>query len=446
MANNLKARLERLKKNQELKKIADAHKTKTNEADTNEANTKDEKRTTITTNSARSNEDRLARSSQENTDSYFKRLGFKKLYDSVYERTLTSSDLGVNTKLHKFLDSIDIEPFLCRFKNLTRKTANAQSKNTRVLAKEKFVFFDTETTGLSSGSGTVAFLVSRACFTNGVFTLTQFFLSDYDGEESLLKEFFLGIPSDSVLVSYNGRTFDEPLMRSRCIMNGIIPKSYTHLDLVYPVRRLFSSELESCALKEIEKSLLSINRVGDVDGSEIPDIYLSFLKQGYNAKIETVIHHNALDILTLPLVVMYLNDIFVKYSHLASCNPVNLARILLATENVEKAEKVLTLALKKVSELKKDQILLYSGLLFFKQNRYTEAAFMYGSIKGSARALFELAKIESRINKNRQNALMYIEEALKLEVPEKLKNQMLRFVKTLENDNRTIKEHKEILL
>jgi len=413
MANNLKARLERLKKNQELKKNADSKK---NIATSNNLCT------------------------YENGDDFLIRLGFKKLHDSVYARTVTNKDLGIHNKFNNFLDTINIMPFISRFKNLTKKSAVLNCNNENFIAKERLVFFDTETTGLSSGSGTVAFLVSRACFKNNNFELTQFFLSDYDGEEALLKEFFLGIPINSVLVSYNGRTFDEPLLRSRCIMNGIIPKSYTHLDLVYPVRRLFSSELESCALKEIEKSLLSINRVGDVDGSEIPDIYLSFLKQGYNAKIETVIHHNALDILTLPLVVMYLNDIFVKYSHLTSCSPVNLARILLATENVEKAEKVLALALKKASEQKKDLILLYSGLLFFKQNRYTEAAFMYKSLKDSARALFELAKIESRINKNKKNALMYIEEALKLEVPEKLKYQMLRLKETLDTDKRTIKE------
>jgi uncharacterized protein YprB with RNaseH-like and TPR domain len=171
---------------------------------------------------------------------------------------------------------------------------------------EDLLFFDLETTGLSGGAGTVAFLAAFGrlvfCSSTGTETadyklcITQYLLLDYPGEndfvEALLGEFSPGC----IVVSYNGRCFDSPLLATRCLMNGKTPPVYGHADLLYPARRLWKESLLSCSQASIETNILGIDRAGDTPGAMAPDIWFSFLRNGGAEPLLGVCDHNRRDI------------------------------------------------------------------------------------------------------------------------------------------------------
>ncbi|GHV71632.1 hypothetical protein AGMMS49928_24300 [Spirochaetia bacterium] len=163
------------------------------------------------------------------------------------------------------------------------------------LRPEDLLFFDLETTGLSGGAGTVAFLAAFGRFEKNTLAVTQYLLLDYPGEndflEAILKEF-----SSSIIVSYNGKTFDAQIFRNRCLMNGIMPPEYRHADLLHPCRRLWKRILPSCSQGQIESSVLGLDRTDDVPGAMAPEIWFSFLKSGDFSALEGIANHNVKDI------------------------------------------------------------------------------------------------------------------------------------------------------
>jgi uncharacterized protein YprB with RNaseH-like and TPR domain len=171
------------------------------------------------------------------------------------------------------------------------------------------LFFDLETTGLSTGAGTVALLAAFGRLTTlGVphtLRVTQYLLLDYPGEsdflEALLGDFAAGgePPLDvaqPLVVSYNGKSFDSPLLATRCLMNGIKPPALVQADLLHPCRRLWKRVLPSCSQGMIETSILGRDRTGDTPGSMAPDIWFGFLKTGERDALLRVCDHNVRDI------------------------------------------------------------------------------------------------------------------------------------------------------
>ena len=172
------------------------------------------------------------------------------------------------------------------------------------------VFVDTETTGLMGGSGTVAFLVGVGYFTEDVFRLDQCFMRDYDDEEPML-EYLNGLFENAdTLVSYNGKTFDLPLLRARFITNRtpFRLESAMHLDLVHAARRFWKKRLGDCSLGNIESAILGIQRHGDVAGSEIPQLWLNYLHTRDARRLEPVFYHHKMDILSLAALTGYLSQ------------------------------------------------------------------------------------------------------------------------------------------
>jgi uncharacterized protein YprB with RNaseH-like and TPR domain len=167
------------------------------------------------------------------------------------------------------------------------------------------LFFDLETTGLSTGPGTVAFLAGFGRLTGEGLRVDQYLLLDYPGEndflEAVLQEFAgKGPPplevSPPLVVNYNGKRFDTQLLKIRCLMNGIRPPEYAQMDLLYPCRRLWKRVLPSCSQAAIERHILSQDRSGDIPGSQAPDIWFSFLKNGESAALAQICDHNVRDI------------------------------------------------------------------------------------------------------------------------------------------------------
>src|SRR5580704_13070595 len=165
----------------------------------------------------------------------------------------------------------------------------------------EWAFLDTETTGLSGGSGTCAFLVGVGRITPEGFRVRQFFMRDYAEEASLLDALTRHLAPFRVLITYNGRTFDQPLLETRYRMNRARPPfaRMEHLDLLYGARRLWKLRFESCRLVDLENQVLGIEREGDVPGALIPYLYFEYLRTRHAARMLPVFHHNAFDIVTL---------------------------------------------------------------------------------------------------------------------------------------------------
>jgi uncharacterized protein len=173
------------------------------------------------------------------------------------------------------------------------------------------VFIDLETTGLSGGAGTVAFLVGCGFFDLGAFQVRQFLLTSYSSERALLwavAEFF---KDTGLIVTYNGKSFDVPVMETRWLFHRLqMPLDQVpHFDMVHPARRLWRPRAAStdpddggCRLATLERTLLGVNRVGDVGGFEIPARFFRFLRSADPRPLEAVLEHNRLDLVSLAAV------------------------------------------------------------------------------------------------------------------------------------------------
>jgi hypothetical protein len=177
--------------------------------------------------------------------------------------------------------------------------------------RRRTIFIDLETTGLSGGAGTVAFLVGCGYFDLGAFQVRQFLLTSYASERALLyalADFFDGA---DLIVTYNGKTFDVPVMETRWLFHRLqMPlASVPHFDVLHPARRLWRARVRAgdpddsgCRLTTLERTLFNVTRVGDVGGFEIPGRFFQFLRSGDPRPLEPVLEHNRLDLVSLAAV------------------------------------------------------------------------------------------------------------------------------------------------
>jgi len=171
-------------------------------------------------------------------------------------------------------------------------------------------FVDTETTGLMGGTGTVAFLVGVGYFIEGAFRLDQCIMRDFDDEEPMLNYLAELFDRHDTLVSYNGKSFDMPLLRTRFIQSRIPFRgdAILHLDLVHAARRFWKQRLKDCSLGNVEREILSIFREGDVPGHLIPQIWFRYLEDGYARPLQDVLRHHEMDILSLVALTAWLSQ------------------------------------------------------------------------------------------------------------------------------------------
>ncbi len=167
---------------------------------------------------------------------------------------------------------------------------------------ESFAFLDTETSGLSGGTGTYAFLVGAGRFIDGEFVLQQFFMRDPTEEPALLEGLTGFLAPCEAMVTFNGKSFDAPLLKTRYILHQIpVPfKDYAHLDLLPLARRLWRDRLESRTLKYLEENILAAPRTSEeVPGYEIPWMYFDYLRNGDARPLKGVFYHNAMDVVAM---------------------------------------------------------------------------------------------------------------------------------------------------
>jgi uncharacterized protein len=209
-------------------------------------------------------------------------------------------------------------------------------------ARPPFVFFDLETTGLNGGAGTLAFLVGCGWFgDDGAFVTRQFLLARHADERMLLEAVAGELARAGALVSFNGKSFDAPLLEGRYLFHRVAwrGREMPHVDVLHPARRFWkpapSRALRSdsrygidpllarsfmpvsdsgCSLQALERQLVGARRKGDVPGFEIPGRYFQFVRSGDAAPLEAVLEHNRLDLLTLAALTARLLD-------MARCGP-----------------------------------------------------------------------------------------------------------------------------
>ena len=174
------------------------------------------------------------------------------------------------------------------------------------------LFVDLETTGLAGGAGTYAFLVGCGFFEPHGFRIRQYFLPSYQQERPLLHAVDLLVRQSAGLVSYNGKSFDVPVLETRYQFNRLRPPfdGMAHVDMLHIARRFWRSapaapgawpETDSCRLGALERVLFGVRRMGDVAGFDIPGRYFDFMRSGNAEPLEPVLQHNRLDLLSLAL-------------------------------------------------------------------------------------------------------------------------------------------------
>jgi uncharacterized protein YprB with RNaseH-like and TPR domain len=172
----------------------------------------------------------------------------------------------------------------------------------RAGARGSTVFLDLETTGLSGGAGTYSFLCGLGATQGDFFKVTQYFLKSPAYEGEWLAAIDADIPRDATLVTYNGRTFDVPMLMARHVMTRTSAhwESSPHIDLLHFSRRFYKGYLESCSLGCVERNILGLNRSGeDVPGYMIPGLYIEYLHSRDASGLRGVFYHNRLDIASL---------------------------------------------------------------------------------------------------------------------------------------------------
>lgn len=168
----------------------------------------------------------------------------------------------------------------------------------------QLLFLDTETTGLSGGAGTMAFLIGVGWRDGDRFIVRQYFARDYDEEPALLADLLECLRRFPALVTYNGKGFDVPLLQTRFVLRrfNVSMDRWAHFDLLYAARRLWKARCQSCSLGHLERQVLGLpERVEDIPGEQIPYIYFDFIRgRGFHL-LRPVLEHNVQDIVSLAM-------------------------------------------------------------------------------------------------------------------------------------------------
>lgn len=175
----------------------------------------------------------------------------------------------------------------------------------------RVAFLDTETTGLAGGTGTYAFLIGIGSWCEQSFRVEQYLMRDYPEERAMLLALEERLAGIQLLVTFNGKSFDVPLLQSRFVMSRMKwPLSgVTHLDLLHPARRLWKLRLSDCSLDNLEREVLGIHRQRDVGGHLIPRLYFDYTRTRRAQDIEGILNHNRQDIETLAELAIHVGSI-----------------------------------------------------------------------------------------------------------------------------------------
>ena len=300
-----------------------------------------------------------------------------------------------------------------------------------IASLDRLCFFDLETTGLSGGSGTIAFLAAIGFFEGGSFLVTQVFIDDFPGETSFL-DFTLNLLAERpFVVTYNGAAFDLPLLRTRCILNAFPVPEFGHIDLLRFTRRLWRRTLGSCSLQALESAVLGEEREGDVPGFLIPRLWLNYAAAGWpsgggeppaeggsreepTAMMEKVAEHNARDVISLARLFMRIDGIMAEPLRRFSSERVyvpHLALDLIAAGRADEGRRILENAGAEGDAAS----LLFLARLHRREGRIEEYRRIVAALEeGTVEACVEKAKYREHVCRDLRGALACAERALSI--------------------------------
>jgi uncharacterized protein len=291
---------------------------------------------------------------------------------------------------------------------------------------KRWAFLDTETTGLAGGAGTYAFLVGVGSIDEDGFRVRQFFMRDFGDEPSLLAALTEHLARFDVLITYNGKAYDQPLLETRYRMARARPPfaRMAHLDLLHGARRLWKLRLESCRLVDLENQILGLEREGDLPGEMIPYYYFQYLRTRQAFQLVPIFHHNVMDIVSLACLTAVVPFAFRSPEDASlrhGADLVGLARWLAKAERYEEAVRLFRRA---VDLGLRDDLLFKTlweiGRLEKKLDRHEAALAVYTDLAAArnpyrAPAFEELAKYYERRERNYGMALEMTRSALAIE-------------------------------
>jgi uncharacterized protein len=287
---------------------------------------------------------------------------------------------------------------------------------------QNVVFLDTETTGLAGGAGTYAFLVGIGYRTETGFALIQFFMRGPEAEPALLAALDTWLSRFDTVITFNGKSFDVPLLNNRYIMNGLSSPfgQYQHLDVLQIARKLWRDRLPSRALGDLEKEIIRYYRTSDeVPGWMIPQLYTDYLFSGDARPLGGVFYHNAVDILTLAALYGYIANLIKDPLSEPSCYALDMAAIARLYEDMGRIEQAAELYERSLASGELPQEFFFKtieryAVLRRRQGEWDRAVQLWhkAAEHGHPSACVELAKYFEHRERNNAEALKWARKAL----------------------------------
>ncbi len=287
----------------------------------------------------------------------------------------------------------------------------------------RLIFLDLETTGLAGGTGTYPFLCGIGYFKPDSFIVEQFFMEDYPQESAMLIHLAGILETTECFVTFNGKSFDLPLLATRFIYNRIrIDLGRPHIDLLHPARRLWRGTLPDCRLETIEQVRFGLHRHRDIDSHLIPRIYFNFVRGRHIEWMLPVFDHNVQDVVSLGALLFFFCQLLSEPLPEDINHPLELwglGRLFLKLGRIENALETFERALFHAHEPDLIEILLvHIGRLYKKLARWEDATQTWERLLNASRnhriaAAIELAKYYEHRIKDPARAREVILRAIK---------------------------------
>lgn len=283
------------------------------------------------------------------------------------------------------------------------------------------LYLDTETTGLTGGTGTFAFLIGIGWFDGASFVTQQIFARDFSEERAGLSFLREAVRDKRFIVTFNGKSFDVGLLSARFIMNRLSDPliDLPHLDLLHPSRRLVGHRLENSRLGTIERIVLGLQRYGDVPGSEIPQRYFDWLRRRDGRLMEDVIQHNRLDVISMATLALHLGELLGGYPDCDYTHHGDLlaaARLFHDRGDGERACRFFEPLLSSHNRFIAEEAGKYLSVMYKRVGRWDEAVSLWEMMMaGDSENVFaavELAKWYEHRERDFQRALSLVDKVL----------------------------------
>ncbi len=321
--------------------------------------------------------------------------------------------------LWRFVSMHNLEEHASRLSVPLRKSITPFSSRLGIdgeLRFEDLVFVDLETTSLSIGAGSYAFLFGLGTVQGRTLVVEQYFMHEYSEEPAILRK-MLKTFQEKTAVTYNGHSFDIPLLKNRYRINRVpgFPVEKKSIDLLHPSRAVFKSLFENCALSTLETRVLGIARTDDIPSWLIPEVYFSYQKTGETQRMGSVIAHHRQDIASMALLLLFFVNVYEnlekrRFHAISGISISHVARWLYRRD----CELFLDVVQFLGEDVFKDRLLFKKFSCAMKRLGRRDEIMSFWKRDESVFSKEELAKHCEHIEKNYSAALKYCQEALAL--------------------------------